>query len=70
MADNEQQNKAQGLRRDLFGLAHAEREIRREIGARVLAGEPVIDLCALRLANREQQENLAAAVGLLEASTP
>ena len=63
-------NRAQDLRRELYGLAHVERDLRREIGARVLAGEPVIDLCALRRENRENQENLAAAVNILEAATP
>ena len=62
-------NRAQDLRRELYGLAHAERDLRLEIGARVLAGEPVVDLCALRRANRESQENLAAAVNVLEASS-
>jgi hypothetical protein len=51
-------------------LARTERELRREIGTRVLAGQPVVDLCALRRANRESQENLAAAVNILEAATP
>ena len=64
----EGEHRSQHLRREIYGLARAERELRREIGTRVLAGEPVIDLCALRRANRESQENLAAAVNILEAS--
>ena len=68
--EQEGEHKAQHLRSELYGLARAERELRREIGARVLAGEPVVDLCALRRANRENQENLAAAVNILEAATP
>ena len=62
--------RAQDLRQELYGLVRTEREIRREIGTRVLAGEPVVDLRALRRANRESQEDLAAAVILLDASTP
>lgn len=64
------EHRAQHLRSEIYGLARAERELRREIGTRVLAGEPVVDLCALRSANRESQENLAAAVNILEAATP
>ena len=63
-------NRAQDLRRELYGLAHAERALRHEIGERVLAGEAVVDLCALRRANRESQENLAAAVNILDDATP
>ena len=61
---------AQDLRRELYSLVRTEREIRREIGARVLNGEPVVDLRALRRANREEQEDLSAAVILLDAATP
>ena len=61
--------RAQDLRQELHGLVRTEREIRREIGTRVLAGEPVVDLRALRRANRESQEDLAAAVILLDASS-
>ena len=70
MAQGEVTHKAEDLRRELYGLANAERDLRREIGERVLAGSPVVDLCALRRANRESQENLAAAVNILEAATP
>ena len=68
--EQEGEHKAQHLRSELYGLARAERELRREIGQRVLAGEPVIDLHALRYENRARQEDLAAAVNILEASTP
>ena len=61
---------AKDLRQELYSLVRTEREIRREIGARVLNGEPVVDLRALRSANRESQEDLAAAVILLDASSP
>ena len=70
MAQGEVTHQAEDLRRELYGLADAERELRHEIGARVLAGEAVVDLCALRRANRESQENLAAAVNILEAARP
>ena len=66
----EGRHQAQDLRKELYGLAHAERDLRREIGARVLAGEPVVDLHALRYANRARQEDLAAAVNVLDASSP
>ena len=62
------EHRAQHLRNEIYGLARAERELRREIGTRVLAGQQVVDLCALRRANRESQENLAAAVNILEAA--
>ena len=62
--------RAEDLRRELFGLVRTERQISREIGSRVLAGEPVVDLRALRRANREQQEDVSAAVILLDAATP
>ena len=67
--EQEGTHQAQDLRRELYSLVRTEREIRHEIGERVLAGSPVIDLCALRRANRENQENLAAAVNILEAAT-
>ena len=72
MAQVEQQAppRAEDLRRELFGLVRTEREIRREIGARVLNGEQVVDLRALRLANREEQEDVSASVILLDAATP
>ena len=67
--EREGQRQADGLRQELYGLARVERELRREIGTRVIAGQPVVDLCALRRANRESQENLAAAVNVLEAGS-
>ena len=67
--DREATHLAEDLRRELFGLVRTEREIRREIGARILSGESVIDLRALRFENMETQEDLSAAVGLLDASS-
>ena len=65
-----QDPRAQDLRQELYGLVRTEREIRREIGQRVIAGAPVIDLHALRYENRARQEDLAAAVNILEAAAP
>ena len=68
MAENNE-DRAHGLREKLYGLVGEERQLRREIGARVLAGEGVVDLVALRAANRETQENLAAAIVVVQART-
>ena len=61
---------AQDLRQELYGLVRTERELRQEIGRCVITGESVIALRALRSANREAQEDLSAAVILLDAATP
>ena len=66
----EDRHQVQHLRRELFGLARAERELQREVGRRVLAGEDVVDLHALRRANRENQEDLSCAIVQLEAAAP
>ena len=66
----EAEYQAEDLRRELYGLARAERELRREIGRRVLDSHPMEDLRIRRRENRERQEDLAAAVGLLEALVP
>ena len=63
-------NRAQDLRQELYSLVRTEREIRRSIGERVLAGAPVVDLRALRAANREAQQDLSAAVILLDSAGP
>lgn len=67
--DREATHRAEDLRRELFGLARTEREIRREIGAKILCGESVIALRALRFENMEAQEDLSAAVNVLEGSS-
>ena len=70
MAGELEDTQAQNLRRELFGLARAEKDVRREIGQRVIAGEPVVDLRALRREIQETQEDLSAAVTQLEAEAP
>ena len=66
----ENTHQVQDLRRELHGLARAERELRDQIGARILAGDPVVDLRAIRRELRESQEDISAAVQQLEAATP
>ena len=58
------------LWRELGALAQEERELRREIGHRVLNSEPVANLRARRSELREQQEDLSCGLVALEASTP
>ena len=60
-------DRAGELRRELFGLAREEQELRRRLGQRVLDGKPVDDLRSRRRELREDQEDLSAAVGQLEA---
>ena len=58
------------LRKKLSGLAHAERDLRRRIGKRVIAGDSTVDLRALRREIRESQEDLASAIIQLDAQAP
>ena len=51
----ERTHRVQTLRRELYGLGRAERELRREIGKRVISGQSAEDLRALRRDNRESQ---------------
>ena len=55
------------LRSELYSLARQEKELRREVGTRILNGQPVDDLRIQRRELRESQEDLSAAVVQLEA---
>ena len=55
------------LRSELYALARQEKELRREVGTRILNGQPVDDLRIQRRELRESQEDLSAAVVQLEA---
>ena len=63
----ENTDRGEELRRELFGLAHEERELRRRLGQRILDGRPADDLRARRREIRESQEDLSAAMGQLAA---
>ena len=67
MAEQTAKDRARELRSQLFELVDDERELRRRLGQRILDGEPVDDLRARRRQLREDQEDLSAAVGQLEA---
>ena len=57
------------LRKKLYGLARAERDVRRRIGKRVLAGDSTVDLRALRREIRESQDDISSAIIQLDAQT-
>ena len=56
------------LRAKLYTLARQEREVRREIGNRVLSSQSVEDLRVQRRELRESQEDLSCAILQLEAA--
>ena len=56
------------LRAKMYALARQERELRREVGTRILNGQPVDELRTRRRELRESQEDLSAAVSQLEAA--
>lgn len=60
-------DRGEELTRELYALAREERELRRQLGQRILDGQPVDDLRTRRRQLREDQEDLSAAVGQLAA---
>ena len=66
----ESMDRGEELSRELYTLAREERELRRQLGQRVLDGEPVDDLRTRRRQLREDQEDLSAAMGQLAAVGP
>ena len=65
MTEQAHKDRAKALNSRLYDLVEEEREIGREVGARVLAGQPVSDLRERRREVRETQEDLHAASSLL-----
>ena len=63
----ENADRGEELTRELYALAREERELRRQLGQRVLDGQPADDLRARRREIRESQEDLSAAMGQLAA---
>ena len=58
------------LRSELYALARQERELRRELGTRILNGQPVDDLRIQRRELRESAEDLSCAIVELESTAP
>lgn len=61
-------DRGEELTRELYALAREEQELRRALGERVLAGQPVDDLRTRRQEIRERGEDLSCAVATLGAS--
>ena len=70
MAEQPAKDRAKELRSELFGLVDDERELRRQLGERVLAGKPRADIRARLREVRDTQEDLSAAASLLHAMQP
>ena len=66
----ESMDRGEELTREMYALAREERELRRQLGQRVLDGRPADDLRARRREIRESQEDLSAAMGQLAAVAP
>ena len=58
------------LRAELLKSARQEREVKREIGTRILNSLPLDDLRARRSELRERQEDLSCALVQLEVASP
>ena len=63
----ESMDRGEELTREMYALAREERELRRQLGQRVLDGQSVDDLRTRRRQLREDQEDLSAAMGQLAA---
>ena len=60
---------AEKIRREMFSLVREERAVQKEIGSRILLGEPVTDLRIQRRELRESQEDLSCAMLQIEAAS-
>ena len=63
----ESMDRGEELTREMYALAREERELRRQLGQRVLDGQSVDDLRTRSRQLREDQEDLSAAMGQLAA---
>ena len=70
MAEQTAKQQARELRSQIYDLVDEERQIQREAGERVLAGQPADDLWTKRSELRARQEDLSCAASLLHSLAP